>query len=64
MDPKEFPKAASKRLTEIAFEFARKSDYKSPFYREAQKNGIPMPVGGKLDDTTVVVGIVQKDENL
>lgn len=64
MDPKEFSKEASKKLTETAFEYAQKKDYKSPFYREAQKNGIPMPTGGKLDDTTVVVAIVQKEDNL
>lgn len=64
MDPKEFCNVASQKLSEIAVEYAKKSGYKSPFYQEAHKNGIPMPEGGKLDDTTVVVAIVQKEDNL
>lgn len=64
MDPFEFSKEAAKRLSETAFEFAKKKNYESPFYKEAQKYGLPVPPSGKLDDTTVVVTVVQKESNL
>lgn len=45
-------------LTETAVEKSWNSTYKSPFARRAQKQGLSF-IGGKQDDTTVIVGVAR-----
>jgi len=49
-------------LGEKAVELAADKTYMSPFSVEAQKLGYLRTVGGKVDDVTVIVSVVQADE--
>lgn len=59
----DYCKCIAKALVERAVEKAWDSGYKSPFSRNAMKYGKKY-IGGKLDDTTVIVGISIRQDNL
>lgn len=56
-EPLAFAKHAAKKLASVAMINGADESFDSPFAMEARKNGLDY-IGGKLDDTTVVVGIV------
>ena len=53
------PGSIARSLVERARIAAERSDYESPFFLEAKRQGVKQRPGGKLDDITVVVGLVQ-----
>ena len=52
----------ARRLARKAFKRSYNTKYISPFAIEAKKNNINVKRGGKLDDITVVVGIVKESK--
>lgn len=63
-DQNKFVTEAAESLARQAFENGSNTDYESPFYLEAKKIDSRMPKGGKLDDITVVVSLINQDHDL
>ena len=48
-------KEVAEELAKRAIEYGKDEGYLSPFAKEARRAGFPQHIGGKLDDTTVIV---------
>ncbi|KAF9610302.1 hypothetical protein IFM89_021972 [Coptis chinensis] len=55
------PKEIAEHLAVIAQEVGRSTSMKSPFADAAQAAGYSVNIGGKLDDVTVIVSLVQQN---
>ncbi|OHT07150.1 putative protein phosphatase 2C 1 [Tritrichomonas foetus] len=62
LNPKVFTKRAAKKLAEMAYKNSEDKEFDSPFVKEAINNGIYFFSGGKPDDVTVVVSIVDLEK--